>query len=333
MLDTHAVVRSLTDAEIHAGPGGRHHERGPSGRRTRRPCPARSVHGQPRRGEGRNRRGADGDRRVAEAPVPVPSTDALPGPRSRRSARLRLLELAHRKPGGGGLTDCPRSRDRDRRHAAQRHRRDRRCRPARLPRRLAGRRARHAVRPKASACRSSRLARAGAPSRTRSAARPRAWPSDTLTGGRVRRLARPAAPRPPPRRSWPLAQAAIERHRFRAAASGGRGRRRMADAPSAPARASDPTRTEPSIFFGSPAAGERLQAMFAPGASRPWRDGDRAGHGRARDGRFDYSRPSRRGSTSRTPCSCGLGQGRPPAFRARPASALVCTLPQPSIGG
>ena len=98
----------------------------------------------------------------------------------------------------GGLTDCPRSRDRDRRHAAQRHRRDRRCRPARLPRRLAGRRARHAVRPKASACRSSRLARAGAPSRTRSAARPRAWPSDTLTVGRVRRLARPAAPRPPP---------------------------------------------------------------------------------------------------------------------------------------
>ena len=40
----------------------------------------------------------------------------------------------------------------DRRHAAQRHRRDRRCR-------LPGRRARHAVRPKASACRSSRLAR------------------------------------------------------------------------------------------------------------------------------------------------------------------------------
>ena len=40
----------------------------------------------------------------------------------------------------------------DRRHAAQRHRRNRRCR-------LAGRRARHAVRPKASACRSSRLAR------------------------------------------------------------------------------------------------------------------------------------------------------------------------------
>ena len=47
---------------------------------------------------------------------------------------------------------------------------------------------RDAVRLKASACRSSR----------RAAARPRAWPSDTLTGGRVRRLARPAAPRPPP---------------------------------------------------------------------------------------------------------------------------------------
>ena len=98
----------------------------------------------------------------------------------------------------GGLTDCPPSRDPDRRHAAQRHRRDRRCRSARLPRRLAGRRARHAVRPKASACRSSRLARAGAPSRTRLVARPRACPSDTLAGGRVRRLARPAAPRPPP---------------------------------------------------------------------------------------------------------------------------------------
>ncbi len=108
MLDTHAVVRSLTDAEIHAGPGGRHHERGPSGRRARRPCPARSVHGQPRRGEGRNRRVANGDRRGAEAPVPVPSTYALPGPPSRRSARLRLLELAHRKPGGGGLTVRPR---------------------------------------------------------------------------------------------------------------------------------------------------------------------------------------------------------------------------------
>ena len=120
------------------------------------------------------------------------------------SERGGLDETPGRSAGGrsrrvdGGLTDCPRSRYRDRRHAAQRHRRDRRCRPARLPRRLAGRRARHAVRPKASACRSSRLARAGAPSRTRSAARPRAWPSDTLTGGRVRRLARPAAPRPPP---------------------------------------------------------------------------------------------------------------------------------------
>ena len=122
---------------------------------------------------------------------------------SRSSRRSRAERSGHcQRQNGGGLTDCPRSRDRDRRNAAQRHRRDRRCRPARLPRRLAGRRAGrragHAVRPKASACRSSRLERAGAPSRTRSAARPRAWPSDTLTGGRVRRLARPAAPRPPP---------------------------------------------------------------------------------------------------------------------------------------
>ena len=161
----------------------------------------------------------------------------------------------------GILTDCPRSRDRDRRHAAQRHRRDRRCRPARLPRRLAGRRARHAVRPKASACRSSRLARAGAPSRTRSAARPRAWPSDTLTGGRVRRLARPAAPttasagpgrspRPPSSGTGsapppPAAVAAVawRTHRPPPAVAGsvvnrcGGGWSAVADAPSAPARA------------------------------------------------------------------------------------------------
>ena len=35
------------------------------------------------------------------------------------------------------------------------------------------------------------------------------------------------------RQPWPLAQAALQRHRFRAAASGGRRRRRMAAAPSA----------------------------------------------------------------------------------------------------
>ena len=86
----------------------------------------------------------------------------------------------------GGLTDYPRSRDRDRRHAAQHIAAIGGAGPARLPRRLAGRRARRAVRPKPSACRSSRLARAGAPSRTRAGPRPRAWPSDTLTGGRAR---------------------------------------------------------------------------------------------------------------------------------------------------
>ena len=58
-----------------------------------------------------------------------------PGPWAGPWAGIARLEL------GRG----PRSRDRDRRHAAQRHRRDGRCRPARLPRRLAGRRARHAV--------------------------------------------------------------------------------------------------------------------------------------------------------------------------------------------
>ena len=86
---------------------------------------------------------------------------------------------------------------------------------------------------------------AGAPSRTRSVARPRAWPSDTLTGGRVRRLARPAAPRPPPpapaarpgrpraapvprRRLRPVASVAWRTHRLppkaRRAAAGGCGR-------------------------------------------------------------------------------------------------------------
>ena len=77
--------------------------------------------------------------------------------------------------------------DRDRRHAAERiaatggaggHLRSWRG-PRRLPRRLAGRRARRAVHPKPSACRSSRLGLAATP-------RPR------------RRLARPAVPQPPP---------------------------------------------------------------------------------------------------------------------------------------
>ena len=64
--------------------------------------------------------------------------------------------------------------------------RDRRCRRARLPRRLAGRRARRAVRPKPSACRSSRLARAGA-------RRQRARPRGRRLGRRTRRDAAAAA--------------------------------------------------------------------------------------------------------------------------------------------
>ena len=156
-----------------------------------------------------DRRPTAGSPRPPSAPsTPPPDTpqrlDALtrrPVARGCGSLPRRAHDHGRATPSasrGGGLTDCPRSRDRDRRNAAQHHRRDRRCRPARLPCRLAGRRARrrarHAVRPKASACRSSRLEQAGAPSRTRSDARPRAWPSDTL--------------------------AALERHRFRAAASG-----------------------------------------------------------------------------------------------------------------
>ena len=225
MLDTHAVVRSLTDAEIHAGPGGRHHERGPSGRRPRRPCPARSVHGQPRRGEGRNRRGADGDRRVAEAPVPVPSTDALPGPRSRRSARLRLLELAHRKPGGGGLHGLP-PKSGTVTAAARRVARDRRYRPARLPRRMEGTTgATRAVRPTPSACRSSPLARAGARRQPRRRRGRGLGPFDGYP------------PRPLCPQSWPLAQVARVGHRVpRRRTAGGGGRHAMGAAPSAPSR-------------------------------------------------------------------------------------------------
>ena len=83
---------------------------------------------------------------------------------------------AHRREPGpvgasgssGGSRTAPAVGDRDRRHAAE-------CIAAggasgqNLPRRLAGRRARRAARPKPSACRSSRLARA----------RPRAWPSES----------------------------------------------------------------------------------------------------------------------------------------------------------
>ena len=62
----------------------------------------------------------------------------------------------------GGLTGCPRSRETVT-AAARRVARDRRYRPARLPRRMEGTTgATRAVRPTPSACRSSPLARAGA---------------------------------------------------------------------------------------------------------------------------------------------------------------------------
>ena len=105
MLDTHAVVRSLTDAEIHAGPGGRHHERGPSGRRAPRRRPARSVHGQPRRGEGRIAAVRNGDRRGAEAPVPVP-VNRHPA-RSTLSTAFGSWISRTGKPGGGWTHGLP----------------------------------------------------------------------------------------------------------------------------------------------------------------------------------------------------------------------------------
>ena len=143
------------------------------------------------------------------APVAVPFAGPGPG----RGAELELgvrgegVHLHHREPfepraagrgdrdadaarrPGGGLTDYPRSRDRDRRHAAQRRRRDRRCRN-RYDFRDGWRddRARRAVRPKSSACRSSRLARA------RGTVKNAGWPAAAgglgrrtrLTGGRAR---------------------------------------------------------------------------------------------------------------------------------------------------
>ena len=109
---------------------------------------------------------------------------------STASTRPPLRE--HGRAGRGAVSrTAPAVGTSDRRHAAQRHaaidgagwRHD-------------GRDTLSVPRPRPAGHRGSRGA--GAPSRTRSVARPRAWPSDTLTGGRVRRLARPAAPRPPP---------------------------------------------------------------------------------------------------------------------------------------
>ena len=109
-------------------------------------------------------------------PISSPRFGPQGQPHPRRSAP------APRK-SGGGITDCPRSRDRDRRHAAQRLAAISGAGGHDFRAGWRGRRARRAVRPKPSACRSSRLARAGA---RRQSARPR------------RRLARPAAPQPPP---------------------------------------------------------------------------------------------------------------------------------------
>ena len=157
MLDTPAVARSL-----HRRPSSR--RRTEPGRRTQPPRPP-----------------------LARRPEPPPR---LPWPRRRRVERpspcppRRRMVADSRTASAVGTSD--------RRHAAQHHRRDRRCR-------LAGTTG-------ATRCPSQGLglqviaARAGREHRRergRSRGR-RAWPSDTLTGGRVRRLARPAAPRPPP---------------------------------------------------------------------------------------------------------------------------------------
>ena len=83
-----------------------------------------------------------------------------------------------------------------------------------------GRRARHAVRPKGSACRSSRLARGRSTVENAVGRAAAAWPSDTLTGGRVRRLAstsRPTTASASPARS---PRPPSSGYRFRAAASG-----------------------------------------------------------------------------------------------------------------
>ena len=143
--------------------------------------------------------------------------------------------IAARKPRGGGLTDYPRSRDRDRRHAAQRIAAIGGAGPARLPRRLAGRRARRAVRPKpfglqviAARAGRSTVENAGGPA----AAGLAVGHADGRAGAFDAWLDQP--PHHRLRQPWPLAQAALQRHRFRAAASGGRRRRRMAAAPVRP---------------------------------------------------------------------------------------------------
>ena len=136
--------------------------------------------------------------------------------------------IAARKPRGGGLTDCPRSRDRDCRHAAQpiapiggagRHDFPRR-------RRDDGRDALSVRSPRSAGHRGSRGPEHE--SRTRSAARPRARPSFDASFDQPPTTASASpgrSPRPPSSGtgSAPPPPAV-------------RGRRRMAAAPSAPAR-------------------------------------------------------------------------------------------------
>ena len=158
-------------------------------------------------------------------PWPV-GLNALPRLRRRRGGapepcppRRRMVADSRTAPAVGTS---------DRRHAAQRHRRDRRCR-------LAGRRARHAVRPKASACRSSRLAR-GRSTVENAVGRAAAGLAVGHADGRPRST--------PGSTSRPTTASASPGRSPRPPSSGtgsappppARGRRRMADAPSAPSR-------------------------------------------------------------------------------------------------
>ena len=148
----------------------------------------------------------------------------------------------------GGVVDsraAPEVGNRDHRRRSA-PRRDRRYRPARLPRRLDGT-TRDA---RSSDCRSSRLARGRSSSTTQSAARPRAW-AVGLAGAGGRRLgstsrprARPAPALPQP---WPLAQVALARHRFRAAA-----RRRPARSPDSPSSRACSAPSAPAAVAGVP---------------------------------------------------------------------------------
>ena len=127
----------------------------------------------------------------------------------------------------------PRSRDRDRRHAAQRGRRESAVpEPVRPSATAGGPTGCNALSVRPSACRSSRLAGPEAPSRTRRPrGRGRAWPSDTADGrarstpgstSRPTTSARPAARPGRPRKrhrcgeAWSTGARWLERHGGRA---------------------------------------------------------------------------------------------------------------------